>query len=207
MKKIEFYITNNERNLVNKYFNKFSNSLLFTQNDKFYFHSKIFNSNEEIEISAEIIDFSKELAQKLEEILKFSRIKALEISNEHIEDLDKSIYSEINTTINKFDYEGCKSIFYFVAELFYKYLMGHHLKDGNKRLSFMFLINTLWFFGYYFKWTKGESETNYEKYKSKLEYWVEEFQNSSNTENDIFKNISLIEKWIKENVVLALNWR
>lgn len=208
MKKIEFYITSNEKSLVDEYFDKFANSLLFTKDNKFYFHSKIFNSNEEIEISAVVIDFSKDLVQKLEEILRFSRMKALEISNEPIEEFsDNSIYSEINTTVNKFNYEKCKSIFYFVAELFYKYLMGHHLKNGNKRLSLMFLINTLWFFGYYFKWTKGELETNYEKYKSKLEYWVEKFQNSSNAKNDIIENISLIEEWIKENVVLALNWR
>ena len=173
MKKIEFYITSNEKSLVDEYFDKFANSLLFTKDNKFYFHSKIFNSNEEIEISAVVIDFSKDLVQKLEEILRFSRMKALEISNEPIEEfLDNSIYSEINTTVNKFSYEKCKSIFYFVAELFYKYLMGHHLKNGNKRLSLMFLINTLWFFGYYFKWTKGELETNYEKYKSKLNFKI-----------------------------------
>ncbi len=208
MKKIEFYVTKNEIKQIDEYFKNFSNSLIDYKENKFYFNSKIYNSKEEIEIKVRIVNFSKELVHKLEEILRLSRIKALEISDEPIEEfLDDSVYSEINTTVNKFNYEECKSIFYFVAELFYKYLMGHHLKNGNKRLSLMFLINSLWFFGYYFKWTKGKKNYKYKEYKSKLEEWVEKFQNSNKTKNDTIKNIILIEKWIKKNVVIALNWR
>ncbi len=114
------------------------------------------------------------------EILNYSHSQAKEISDEPIEKFrSKSIYSEIYTTVNKYsylDYEqnSNETIFKFIAELFYKYLMGHYLKNGNKRLSLMFLINLSWFFGYYLKFTK--SPCNYDKYKSQLEKWVEKFQ-------------------------------
>ena len=85
--------------------------------------------------------------------------------------------------------------------------MGHHLKNGNKRLSLMFLINALWFFGYYLKWTKTKNKKSYKEYKFQLEEWVQQFQNLEKSKNDIIKNITLIEEWIKENVVMALNWR
>ena len=84
--------------------------------------------------------------------------------------------------------------------------MGHYLKNGNKRLSLMFLINLSWFFGYYLKFTKNPR--NYSKYKSQLEEWVEKFQTTNNKENDTMNyKIKEIEKWIKSHVVIALNWR
>ena len=136
----------------------------------------------------------------------------MKISDEPIEKFKStSIYSEIYTTVNKYSYldselNNDETILKFIAELFYKYLMGHYLKNGNKRLSLMFLINLSWFFGYYLKFTKNPR--NYAKYKSQLEEWVEKFQTTNNKENDKMSyKIKEIEKWIKSHVVIALNWR
>ena len=65
---------------------------------------------------------------------------------------EPEIYSEIVNYINLCSYneDQLSSIFEFIANLFFRYLIGHKMKNGNKRLSFMFLVNLLRFFGYHF---------------------------------------------------------
>lgn len=209
MKKIIYYVTKNEENVASSYIkSKFANSLIECINDKFYFCSKINGSKEEIEVNIVFIEFNEKLEKDLKIILEWSYSQAKEISNEPIDGFDDdSIYSGISTAINKAIY-SCESVFLFVADLFHKYLMNHYLKNGNKRLSFMFLINVLRYFGYHLPWTYG-MKTNYEKYKSKLIEFVEEFQNENSipnkekTDSDIMK----ISKWIESIVVIALQWR
>lgn len=213
MKKIIYYVTSSEKEKAQSYFeNEFKNSCLFLSDKKFYFYSKIYQTCEEIHVTFRCVNFNEELAKSLKEILDYSHNQAMKISDEPIEKFEStSIYSEIYTTVNKYSYldpelNNDETIFKFIAELFYKYLMGHYLKNGNKRLSLMFLINLSWFFGYYLKFTKNPC--NYAKYKSQLEEWVEKFQTTNNKENDTMNyKIKEIEKWIKSHVVIALNWR
>ncbi len=212
MKKIIYYIMNNEKEKAQSYFeNEFRNSCLFLRDKKFYFHSKINQIDEEIHVTFRCINFNEELVNSLKEILYYSYNQAMKISDEPMEEFkSNSLYSEIYTTVNKYFYLDCEqnndeTIFKFIADLIYKYLMGHHLKNGNKRLSLMFLIQLLWFFGYYLKFTKNPC--NYNKYKSQLEEWVEKFQ-TNNKENDSMNDkIKEIEKWIKKHIVIALHWR
>lgn len=213
MKKIIYYVTNSEIEKAQSYFvNEFKNSSLFLKDKKFHFYSKINQTIEEIQVSFRCVEFNEELANSLVEILDISHNQAMKISDEPIEKFrSKSIYSEIYTTVNKYSYLDFEktdniTIFRFIADLFYKYLMGHYLKNGNKRLSLMLLINLSWFFGYYLKFTKNPC--NYDRYKSQLEEWVEKFQTTNNKENDIMSDkINEIEEWIKKHVVIALNWR
>lgn len=161
-----------------------------------------------VHVTFRIIEFNEELARSLETILNFSYKAAMKISEEPIDKyINNDIYSEINTTINKYCYDDCHSIFYFISEIFYKYLMGHHLKNGNKRLSLMLLINLLWFFGYYLKFTKNCKDKIKDVYKSKVEEWVEKFQNQNENKNDTIIKIKEIQRWVERNVVIALNWR
>lgn len=213
MKTIKLYVVKDEISNTNNHFYDFKNSLLSFEDDKYYFKSKFstfeyeYSTKEIINFSCEILNFDEELSKTLENILRESYKKAMEISEEEISDLPSFINSEIKTTIQKYQYETCNSVFYFVAELFYKYLMGHHLKNGNKRLSFSFMVSTLWYFGYYLKWTKNIKKYE-EKYKNIIEKWVNNFQNTSdNKSNEWQVNIKDIEKFIKENVVIGLHFR
>ena len=53
--------------------------------------------------------------------------------------------------------------------------MGHKLVNGNKRMSLIFLIFLLRFFGYHMPWSYG-SKKNYVFYEKQLIKWVEKFQ-------------------------------
>lgn len=120
---------------------------------------------------------------------------------------NENIFSEITTTINKYAYEECPSVFYFVAELFYKYLMGHKLINGNKRMSLMFLIFLLRFFDYHLPWSYGDKK-NYKFYEEKLIKWVEIFQrNENNCKINKSQNIENIAKWIKKYSVIAIQFQ
>lgn len=209
MKKIIYSVTKNEANVAKSYIqSKFANSLIECKNNKFYFYSKMNDSQEEIEVSINFIEFDEKLESKLKIILEYSYLQAKKISNEPIEEFDKKIiYSGISTAISKCSY-SCESIFLFVANLFYNYIMGHYLRNGNKRLSFMFLINVLRYFGYHLPWTYG-TKKDYEKYKSKLIEFVEKFQNKNSMPNQEKRNNDIMEisKWIESVVIIALQWR
>lgn len=65
------------------------------------------------------------------------------------------------------------------------------MKNGNKRLSLLFLINLLSFFGYSMFYNNGIKK-NYEQYKTEIEKWVEKGQGLSN------ENKQLKEKYLEK---------
>ena len=130
MKKIIYYVTSSEKEKAQSYFeNEFKNSCLFLSDKKFYFYSKIYQTCEEIHVTFRCVNFNEGLAKSLKEILDYSHNQAMKISDEPIEKFKStSIYSEIYTTVNKYSYldselNNDETIFKFIAELFYKYLM------------------------------------------------------------------------------------
>ncbi len=150
------------------YLNFIKNPLIIYENEKTYF----INSNkdiEEIKILAFEIKFNEKFAYIISSILKESFEMISEISsNESYGPFDeKSIYSEIHNYMHICLYNEPNSIFEFCSNLFYKYLTGHKMKNGNKRLSFLFLINLLNFFGYDFNWI-NQNNKNYKNMKEKL---------------------------------------
>ena len=76
--------------------------------------------------------------------------------------------------------------------------------NGNKRLSLIFLINILRFFGFHFYWSKGLFK-NYKNHEKVIEEWVKMSHNIINSER--YELIKKISKWIKDNSVIALEWR
>ena len=204
MKKIVFYVTAAEETKATEYFLKqFKNSRLSFNNDKFYFTSASEGdcserkSSEVIQVDYSLIEFDEKLSNALQTVLEESYEVAKTISEEKMGKLEQSVHSEIITTVDKYGHEECKSVFYLVSELFYKLLMGHHLTNGNKRLSFMFLISCLRFFGYHLPWTYGEKK-DYKHYESRIVKWVEKFQkngtNNSDQTNKISYNVKEIMK-------------
>lgn len=208
MKIIKFWICEAEKNQALNYPTEdLKNSLIEFRNGKFYFNSKFKNEPEQIKITFSIFNFDENLNRKVIQILKESHNKAEMISDEPISKWNENIFSEITTTINKYAYEECPSVFYFVAELFYKYLMGHKLINGNKRMSLMFLIFLLRFFGYHLPWSYGDKK-NYKFYEEKLIKWVEIFQrNENNCKINKSQNIENIAKWIKKYSVIAIQFQ
>ncbi|MEG0879512.1 MAG: hypothetical protein RSE95_02495 [Malacoplasma sp.] len=99
-----------------------------------------------------------------------------------------------------------KNLLCLISELMFYILMGHHLSNGNKRLSLLLTINLLYFFGYYLKFTRG-IYTDYQKYEKKLEGFVGRFSNKNNSITKDIDKISEIYNWLNENVIIAINFR
>lgn len=156
MKTILIYYCKNEGNQLDNYIlDKFKNSrITYNYKENHYYFSSLFNNNEEeIDVKFDMISFDDNLVDTICEILKTSYINSKNIANEPAGPFNEpEIYSEIVNYINKCSYteDDLSSIFEFVANLFFRYLIGHKMKNGNKRLSFMFLVNLLRFFGYHF---------------------------------------------------------
>ena len=78
------------------------------------------------------------------------------------------------------------------------------MKNGNKRLSFIFLVNLLHYFGYYMFWTRG-NKIDYQKYVKEIENWVVTWYEYGENNRDEY--IKLLTKWIENKCVIALLWR
>ena len=206
---ILIYCCKNEINQIDYYiFKKFKNSLINynNQENEFYFCSK-FDYEEKINIKVFILEFSEKLASIICQILKLSYLQSKSIANEPIGPFNEpEIYSEIINYVNLCSYieDQLSSIFEFVANLFFRYLIGHKMKNGNKRLSFLFLVNLLHYFGYHIFWTHG-IKTDYQKYINEIENWVIKWNEYSENNRDEY--IKLLANWIMDNCVIALFWR
>lgn len=105
-----------------------------------------------------------------------------------------------------------KDIICLLSEVFFKIIMHHPLKNGNKRVATFILVYLLYHFGFYFKNTKGAFK-DYSIHKSQVEKFVEEFQYCYNPENMTTrkekdsKSIKEIYKWINRNIVIGLNFQ
>ncbi len=171
-KRIILFCCKNEINNINYYISKkFKNSLInykYEENE-YYFSSK--NGNvEKINIDIIVLQFNEKLADSICEILNLSYSQSQLIVNEPTGLFNEpEIYSEIVNYINLCSYneDQLSSIFEFIANLFFRYLIGHKMKNGNKRLSFIFLVNLLHYFGYYMFWTRG-NKIDYQKYVKEI---------------------------------------
>lgn len=204
MKKIYFYIVKGSSDDPKKIFYKRNkNSLIFEKNDSFYFRSHYSNWSEEIKVECKYLTFDEETCKELITILEKAKKQAAKISEESIgeEISEKGSHSIIYSSFIKAQHQTPNSIFYFIAEMFIMLLMGHKLTNGNKRVSFMFLISVLRYFGYHFFWTQGNKQ-NYFKYISDILGFLKDFEKGWN--ND--KMLS-VERWIIANTVIALQWR
>ncbi|MBU3830687.1 MAG: type II toxin-antitoxin system death-on-curing family toxin [Candidatus Ureaplasma intestinipullorum] len=208
-KRIILFCSKNEINNINYYISKkFKNSLISynSKENEYYFSSK--NGNvEKININIVVLQFNEKLADSICEILKWSYSQSQSIVNEHTGPFnDPEIYSEIVNYINLCSYneDQLSSIFEFIANLFFRYLIGHKMKNGNKRLSFIFLVNLLHYFGYYMFWTRG-NKIDYQKYVKEIENWVVTWYKYGENNRDEY--IKLLTKWIENKCVIALLWR
>lgn len=127
---------------------------------------------------------------------------ASELCNECIENIktneENKIYSIVCSSINKMIISSnCyNNIFEFLNDIFCRLLMGHPLMNGNKRLSLSFLVVSLRYFGYYFKWTSKEYK-NLNYYENILKEFIK------NLELKIPNYTNEILNWIIENTVLS----
>lgn len=203
MKNIIICLCNSDKNHLMDYLLKEhkNSKIIFSNKDNFFY----FN-NERVVINDVILEFNESLSNKIKSILKVSYENVKSISDEEYAGpfIEPDIYSEIDTYINLCSYQEPKSIFHFVANLFYKYIAGHKMQNGNKRLSFLFMVYLLRFFGYHFFWTKGK-KTNYKFHQKSIEEWVEKSHNLNNNNRE--KYLYELTKWIKDNVCVALEWR
>lgn len=189
--------------------NEHRNSLIKYDYKKssFYFYSKYGNSSE-IKINLFKLEFNETLSKNICDVLKNSFEQSKKIApNEPSGPFEEpKIYSEIINYVNFCSYKENEpdSILEFTANLFYKYLTGHKMVNGNKRLSLLFLINLLRVFGYHFFWSKGLKK-DYKKHEKDLEEWVKKSHNLNNDTRPWF--LQQLTNWIKSNCVIALEWR
>lgn len=126
--KVFNYITIENKNLL----------ISFNKNDEpFYFKSYYTSEIEKIVIDYEILKYDIDLSNTISGILKksFNQVQNSNISEPSAPFDENTIYSKIVNYIN-FCSLGNEpdSIFEFAANLFYKYLTGHKMINGNKWL-------------------------------------------------------------------------
>lgn len=208
MKKIVFYIIKKSQDDPDLIFCKENKNSLLKIINKEYFFKSLYNSDEEkILVNYSDINFDETLFKNLITIFKDQIEIAKQISEEEVEkypSTETSVESIIHSKIYKGQYGKYESIFHFISDLFCSILMNHTFINGNKRVSLVFLIGSLRFFGYHFKWSKGlkKDYSNYENYLKELVVMFEK-----NKANDFEKLVLEQSKWIKRNSVIALEWR
>ncbi len=128
----------------------------------------------------------------------------------------KEIYSKIVLKFNKYllNKEHLTPYFNFedktqtenldiidlVNEIFCEVLVSHLLINGNKRLATTLLVNFLYYFGFYLKYTK-ESLKDWSRHAKKIAQFVVYYEKKG------FDSLcKKTKKYILDNVVLALNF-
>ena len=214
MKQIIFYILSIEPNEnALKYHEKHKNNLIKynTEQKGFYFCSKFNNCKELIKYEYEKIELNENIIIIVKTLLNSSIQEALKISKETMSDDENEIQmlnDAIISIINKYSYYDethKKDIFDLAEEIFTRILMGHYLKNGNKRTAIVFLKNFLWYYGYYFKFTQTQMWKDYSRHKTFVEGFVKKLENKGNKNN--IETHKQIKKWILNNVIIGLNWR
>ncbi len=180
MKYITIFVTNKEvsswQNTIKNKLNHLDIDILEINNNYMICHFN--DQKEDFKIKYSVIKFNEKLIINLQKNLKISYTLISKItSDESYGNFNEpDIYSLITSYANKCNYEEPDSIFEFVANLFYRYLSGHKLNNGNKKLSYLFMINILWFFGYEFNWINK----NYNDLENEIILWVQRSYNMNN---------------------------
>lgn len=210
-----------ESNLI--YINdQFKNHLLKTKlntlidfdktDNKFYFLPKQ-GKKSEIKIRQIKLangDFNKQFLAILSNYIRSSLKASKSISNEPII-YDKSDIKKLKSTLSslvyKYSYFDFKNmnIFDLFTDIFIRFLTGHYLKNGNKRFAFIFLIQLLFAFGYYFKYSKG-SKQNYKRYTDQITNFTIKLENNRDMDSSNNKVRSRIKKWILKQIIVGIPW-
>ncbi|MCP4337079.1 MAG: type II toxin-antitoxin system death-on-curing family toxin [Mycoplasma sp.] len=200
MNRIIFFIVKNKDDPDHIFNIQNKNSLLSSDEKKFYFNSK-YTGIEEIDVNFENIIFDETLYHNLELVLEIAKEEAKKLSEEPLgkEIIPGSLKGVLYSAVMNAYYNPPNSIFDFVTILFIKIATEHKLYNGNKRVALLFLIGSLRLFGYHFYFSKGFKK-DYEKYETKLENIVKKYQNGYNKYDEEIK-------WVQENSVIALEWR
>jgi death-on-curing family protein len=121
--------------------------------------------------------------------------------------IQEELYSVI---LRAFAWPDCNSknnIISLVAKLFFNLIIGHFLKNGNKRFATSLMFYILYYFGYHFKWSTGEKK-NYKEVEEKVIGFVQEWENRDRKISQSLSETMIKEKiseWIKKNIVIAIH--
>lgn len=196
----------------------------FTKKNGYLINFSFINRNNKIELcllEMKEIDLVKFFNESIDDLIKISYKLLSNWKNsldckEGFDNSDESkekIKNQIGRVFNKYhshledsnDFYK-KNLLGLISELMFYILMGHHLSNGNKRLSLLLSINLLYFFGYYLKFTRG-SYKNYQYYESTLENFVCEFSNVATANISDIDKISKIYEWLNKSVIIAINFK
>ncbi|WP_159203672.1 death-on-curing protein, partial [Mycoplasmoides pneumoniae] len=160
--------------------------------------------------------------EKTKEFLRYIVSKSINnakfLSSEDFDDKkEDEILSIIENTFNSYCYkndllspslyckEGRLNIIDLINDIFCKVLTFHKLSNGNKRLATALLVNFLYTFGYYFKWTIPLKKEEYFKYAHMIKNFVVSFEEHKRENRDEFL-AKQTKKFIMDNILLALNF-
>ena len=176
--------------------------------------TNIFVAFQELNLNA----FEESVSTFLKSVVHKSIKEAESLSLEPIDETKgNEIYSKIVLKFNKyllnkenltpyfnFEYEEKTNknldIIDLVNEIFCEVLVSHLLINGNKRLATTLLVNFLYYFGFYLKYTKA-SLKNWSRHAEKIAQFVVYYEN-----NDFESLCKETKKYILNNLVLALNF-
>ena len=155
--------------------------------------------------------FNQEMINILTQYIKSSLKEITSISQEPISYLQENldiIRSAISSLVNKYHYFDFKmvDIFDFITDLFIRFLTGHYLQNGNKRFALVFVIQILFTFGYYFKYSKG-SKRDYARYSQKITSFTTKLENKSSAVCYLTNPLRLeIKDWILAQIIIVIPW-
>lgn len=133
-------------------------------------------------------------------------------NTEKVKGILKRAFNKYLSYIDENDDFYKKDIICLVSEIFFNIIMQHPLNNGNKRLGTFILIYLLYYFGFYFKNTKG-TFADYKINKSKVETFVCSFSHNNSDKKQVsrmqkdLESIKEIYKWIDENILISLNFK
>lgn len=139
------------------------------------------------------LEYDESLFNEIKKLAKEANNVAATFSSEPYDNVNME---KVNTCICTVVYKNFwknSSLFKFVADLYVRLVNGHYKINGNKRFAYAFLVELLWSFGYYLKFTKGKAS----HYEWNQEILLKIIDNKKDTE-------ILISKWICNNLLFAL---
>ncbi|WP_027121280.1 type II toxin-antitoxin system death-on-curing family toxin [Mycoplasma leonicaptivi] len=162
-------ITKHEYDNFDVFIEKFKSSDLEKIDQKYFLNSDFDKSKIQINFNPLLLDFTMD--QDIKKIMSIV-LSALEetfklVKNYFIkEDLEDFRYVDNNDSFDKIIqnilcYSEIHDIFDLFSNIFIQMLISHKLRNGNKRFSFLFLINLLKSFGFYFKLDFDLKNKNY----------------------------------------------
>lgn len=176
------------------------------------FRSKFKNTSENVKIVFQEFDLCS-FYEIVESIVNVSFNNVKELSYEPFdcsENAKKEIVGLIENVLMKYQYQEPINLIYIIADVFKNILINHKLKNGNKRIASMLLINILQLQGLFLKASLDSKIKEFWRIsEEKFIEFIENYHIISTSHNFIELDKELLNsiyKWIYDNVHIFISF-